>query len=460
MRAQLLHLSGPGRGRTITCESPVVSIGSAPDNVAVFDMPQVAPQHARIDYVESECAFHLRVLAGRVFVNGTEVEEVILQDEDRLEFGVDGPQARFSIYVPIGAACKPVRRMLADARAVGKVSGSVAATRTLTRDLFTQATMKLKVGFPVAVVAIAGLAFAGSWLGSREIESRRQSADSVTQAELAEMRERQRVQQEALAKLARQNATIGRIQKELSRGVCLMHGVYRLRQPDQNWLSVNGNDPFEIEYTGSGFLVSRAGHVVTNRHVVAPWLEEDALEPLIAAGARPEFVHLTATFPGRASIDVPMSGIHRRTDDLDVAVVQLDAAAVKDLPVLPMRTAPPDPEDQRAIVVGYPAGLAALLARADTGFVDALRQRQASMTDAITELAATNLITPVITQGVLGNVRERLLEYDAATWHGGSGGPVFDGSGQVIGVNYAILPSFSGTSYGVPIRFARELLPQ
>jgi S1-C subfamily serine protease len=222
---------------------------------------------------------------------------------------------------------------------------------------------------------------------------------------------------------------------------------------------VPSDDPFEIEYTGSGFLVSRAGHVVTNRHVVAPWLEEEALAPLVAAGAVPEFVHLTATFPGRAPIDVPPAGILRRSDDLDVAVVQLDAAAVQDLPVLPMRNGPPDSEDQRAIVVGYPTGLAALLARADSTFVDGLRQKHASMTEAITELADTSQITPVITQGVISNVRERLLEYDAATTHGGSGGPVFDSSGEVIGVNYAILPSFTGTSYGVPIRFARELLP-
>lgn len=462
MRAQLLHLSGPERGRTITYESAVVTIGSSPGCTAVLEGAQVEPQHCKIEYVESECAFHLRTRAGRVFVNGVEVEEVILQDEDRIEFGIGGPMARFRIYVPQGAVCKPVRKMLADARAVGIVSGGLAATRTLARDLFTHATLPLKIGFPLAVVAGAFLAgWAGGWLGSRQIEAeRRRTVDSVTTAELMQLREKLRLNEEALTRLARANATVRRIQQEWSRGVCLMHGVFRLRLQDQSWLTAAPDEPFEVEYTGSGFLVSAVGHVVTNRHVVAPWVEMEALAPLIAGGAVPEFVHLTATFPGHSPIDVPQAGIIRRSDDLDVAVVLLDTAAVAGLPVLPLRAGPPDGEDQRAIVVGYPLGLGALLARADNTFVEGLRKQQASMTEAILQLAATGQITPILTQGVVSNVQERMLVYDASTTHGGSGGPVFDGNGEVIAVNYAILPDFFGANFGVPIRFARELLPQ
>jgi serine protease Do len=465
MRAQLLHLSGPDRGRTVTYDMPVVTIGSSPSSEALIYDPGVQPNHARIDWVEEQCAFHLRAVEGRVFVNGNEVEEIILQDDDQLEFGVDGPMARFHIYVPNGAVCKPVRKMLNDARAVGRVSGGAAATSSFTRDLFTQATMKLKVGFPAAVLGIIGAAFLaswlGGWLGSRPSEAeRRRTADSVTHAELEELRSLQRQQHEALAKMSRANAVVMRIQQEWSRGVCLMHGVFRIRMPDQSWLIVNGPEPFEIEYTGSGFLVSAEGHIVTNRHVVAPWMEMDGLAPLMKSGAVPEFVHFSATFPGRAPIDVPIAGIRRRTDDLDVAVVKVDAALVADVPVLPLQIGGPDPEDQRAIVVGYPTGLAALLARADNQLVDKLRQEQASMTQAIEELAATGQISPMITQGVVSNVQERMLVYDAPTTHGGSGGPVFNGSGEVIAVNYAILPDFGGANFGVPIRFARELLPQ
>jgi S1-C subfamily serine protease len=50
------------------------------------------------------------------------------------------------------------------------------------------------------------------------------------------------------------------------------------------------------------------------------------------------------------------------------------------------------------------------------------------------------------------------LIYDAQTTHGGSGGPVFDASGKVIGVNFAILSSFSGSNFAVPIARAAKML--
>ena len=104
--------------------------------------------------------------------------------------------------------------------------------------------------------------------------------------------------------------------------------------------------------------------------------------------------------------------------------------------------------------------LSLLLARADESVVDDLRSRQASMTEAIASLAAKKLIAPTLTQGILGNVLDSKIEYDAVTTHGGSGGPVFDGEGRVIAVNFAIMPDFTGANFGVPIRHATELLPK
>ncbi len=461
MRPQLLHLSGPERGRTVTYEGPVVRIGSDAASDARLTAPGVAPQHARIDWVESECQFHLRRIDGQVFVNGNEVEEVILQDDDQIEFGADGPTARFRIYVPIGAVCKPVRRMLADARDVARMSGGAAATQTLTRDLLTQATPTLKVGVPAVVVASAFLAgWLGGWVGSRPTESERaRSADMVTHAELEDLRQEARKQQDQLRSMAEANASVRRIQKEWSRGVCLMHGVFRVRHSDGSWVEQRGR-PLEYEYTGSGFLATKDGHVVTNRHVALPWLEVEDLGPLVARGATPEFVHFTATFPGRAPIDVSATTIQRRTDDLDVAVVKLDPAQLDGVPVLPLHHGATDSDDQRAIVVGYPLGLAALLARADPQLVEGLQQRSASLTDAIAELAAASQVSPLITQGIVSDQKDFAIVYDAATTFGGSGGPVFGGTGEVIAVNAAIMQNFGGANLGVPIRFALELLPK
>ena len=48
--------------------------------------------------------------------------------------------------------------------------------------------------------------------------------------------------------------------------------------------------------------------------------------------------------------------------------------------------------------------------------------------------------------------------YDARTSGGGSGGPVLDRQGQVIGVNAAYNPDFEGGNYGVPIAIGIRLL--
>ena len=50
------------------------------------------------------------------------------------------------------------------------------------------------------------------------------------------------------------------------------------------------------------------------------------------------------------------------------------------------------------------------------------------------------------------------IVYDAPTTQGGSGGPVFNKHGEVIAVEYAVLPRFGGNSFGVPIAYALELI--
>ena len=56
-------------------------------------------------------------------------------------------------------------------------------------------------------------------------------------------------------------------------------------------------------------------------------------------------------------------------------------------------------------------------------------------------------------------VGDRLI-YDAATAHGGSGGPVFNSNGEVIGVNSAYIVGFSGGSVGVSVESLRPLLKE
>jgi S1-C subfamily serine protease len=109
--------------------------------------------------------------------------------------------------------------------------------------------------------------------------------------------------------------------------------------------------------------------------------------------------------------------------------------------------------------MGYPTAVEAILARIDESTLKEITQVSAHSTeDLVQELARRKLIRPLATQGHLGVVAADRLVYDAQTTHGGSGGPVFNSNGKVIGVNFAILSNFSGSNFAVPISYAAKML--
>jgi S1-C subfamily serine protease len=73
-------------------------------------------------------------------------------------------------------------------------------------------------------------------------------------------------------------------------------------------------------------------------------------------------------------------------------------------------------------------------------------------------LAQRKLIRPLVTQGHVGDVLADKIVYDAQTTSGGSGGPLLNREGSVIGVTFAVVKGFGGSNFGVPIRFASPLL--
>lgn len=104
-------------------------------------------------------------------------------------------------------------------------------------------------------------------------------------------------------------------------------------------------------------------------------------------------------------------------------------------------------------------GIAAMLAKSPAAITQRFAYRPNDISVA-RELAARSLIRPLSTCGHLGDVIGDTLIYDAATAHGGSGGPVFNANGEVIGVNSAYIDGFSGASLGVSIESLRPLLKE
>jgi S1-C subfamily serine protease len=471
MEAELLHLSGPRRGEVTTHAGPEVRIGAGRANDVVVD--GIADRHAQIEWHQDECCFYLRARDGRVFLNGRQVREVILEHGDLIELGECGPKLRFKVRVEKGEYCKPLRQVLQDARDSRTLRGWPAFVRSFARDMHRRTSLATKIAVPLVLVGLVfGAAALGGFLGGRRpygeldrlreqlAQLERQSKALASREELAKMRADFDRRAAVVDRLTAHNASLKRVLNELSAGVCLIHGIFGFERPGSDgtvleMLDPEG-DPARFEYTGSGFLASARGEVITNRHVAQPWSNDATFGRLIGMGYAARFRLLEAVFPGHPPVAVDPATIRLRGDEIDLAVLRV---AVRDVPALPLSDADPHLlRGEHVVVLGYPTGVNALLAKLDAVVVRELTARAPTVTELIAELTRRNAISPVATQGSLNEVLERQLIYDASTAQGGSGGPVFGPDGTVVGVNFAILQGFTGTNFGIPIRFARELL--
>ncbi len=223
-------------------------------------------------------------------------------------------------------------------------------------------------------------------------------------------------------------------------------------------VDLNGAGPIAVtEYCGTAFLAGPHGELLTNRHIAEPWWEDEESAPLLAAGLRPVFLRLSAFFEERAD-PVPLE-VLRVHEEADIALVRtIDWTPSADpLPLLPESYHLE--EGRRVILIGYPAGLDAILAKLETPEKTKLEIAAKGNGYAMTELLARlRQLRPTVTGGYLWEVLPNTLVYDARTAPGGSGGPLLDDHGKVVGVNAAYLPAFYGGNYAVPIQFGRLLL--
>lgn len=158
--------------------------------------------------------------------------------------------------------------------------------------------------------------------------------------------------------------------------------------------------------SGSGFIISTDGFVVTNNHVI-----ENAHDIKVSlADGRMVNAELKGTDPST-----------------DIAVLKIDETGLKALSFANSEAILPG---QIAIAIGNPLGLQHTVT---AGVVSALGRT----------LRANN-----------GRLIDDVLQTDAALNPGNSGGPLVNSSGQVIGVNTATIPSAQGLCFAVSSNLA------
>jgi len=176
-------------------------------------------------------------------------------------------------------------------------------------------------------------------------------------------------------------------------------------------------NPIPKEGTGSGAIIDRAGHILTNFHVIDG---ARRLEVTLANGSK---------WPARAVGADPSN---------DLAVIKIDAPS-EQLTVVPLGDSSKLVVGQKVLVIGNPFGLERTLT---AGIISSLGR----------SIRADN-----------HRLIRGIIQTDAAINPGNSGGPVLNSSGEVIGVSTAIFSPSGGSvgvGFAVPINTAKRIIPE
>jgi S1-C subfamily serine protease/DNA-binding NarL/FixJ family response regulator len=223
-------------------------------------------------------------------------------------------------------------------------------------------------------------------------------------------------------------------------------------------VSVTGSGPeVHLDVLGTGFLVSDKGQVLTNHHVAEPWWENDDLKEMMDQGFDPVVIEMTAYFPG-TSHGVSMT-TEKISPDADVALLKGNVSGPKIKEVAFAAGDDSAVSGGPVVLLGYPTGVEAILARSGEETIRSIATATKGEQKAVVEeLARRHLIHPVVTQGHIGDVLPDKIIYDAQTSVGGSGGPLFNSDGKVIGINFAMVRDFGGANFAIPIAYGKSLL--
>ncbi|MGI9036665.1 MAG: S1C family serine protease, partial [Pyrinomonadaceae bacterium] len=199
--------------------------------------------------------------------------------------------------------------------------------------------------------------------------------------------------------------------------------VYKSLSPGVAFISTTSyqqdyfGDVEEGKGTGSGSMIDKEGHILTNYHVV-----EDAQK-------------LTVSFGGDKVYPAKVIG---RDPDKDLAVIKIDPPQ-EGVTVIPFGDSDSLSVGQKVLAIGNPFGLDRTMT---TGIISGLQR----------PIRARNK-----------RIIEGAIQTDASINPGNSGGPLLDKYGRMIGINSQILAPAGGSvgvGFAIPVSIAKRVVPQ
>jgi S1-C subfamily serine protease len=432
------------------------------------------------------------------------VDSKLLEQRDLIEFGETGPLSRYRVYHQGDRLKRSLGDMLADCIDYTRVSRKPKiarlqnAFREFSRDFVVETTVLFRAFVVIALVALGVIVYqqyrfniilqqqaesSAHRLENFALTLARTNREALRPDDLSRLRQELSHSLSAaadrLALLEQRFAASTRIIAEATRSVVFLQGAYGFRDIESNRMlrhqtDEEGNALFTLRgqplltlegegevaerpFTGTGFVVSKSGALLTNRHVALPWEDDASDEARVAEGMEPVLTRFLGYLPGvEASFPVELL---KASDEADLAVL-LCNDLVDGLAYLKLSERLPEPGDE-VILMGYPTGMRSMLAQTGDSFLADLQQNEElDFWEIAQRLSQAQFIRPLASRGIVGQLSESTVVYDADTTYGGSGGPVLDIEGDVIAINSAIIPEYGGSNFGVPVEFARRLLAQ
>lgn len=507
-RATLEYLTGPARGTAAWLGGDALDVSTSdthilqisPSNSEQSDLNVIARFH------RAEDSYEMEAMEGKdIWINGERIQSKLLKSRDMIEFEENGPLCRFNLQKQGDRLRKTVADIFYDCVDYARVSRRPVSTRIqrATTNLFGSLASQTTWLFRLSVIVILGTLTAVVYQQMRSADQLRAQIESgddrleefagvlartreetLRPGDLVALREKlsedmsdttERItaleaRSEASARVIRTAATSvvflqgAYAYREIETGRMLRHVVDKSGKPlltplSQPLLTLQGEGPVaERQFTGTAFIVSENGALLTNRHVAIPWENDSRSEAMKQKGMEPVMLKFIGYLPGKvAPFDVKIA---KASDDADLAILNC-SEVTEEISRLELGDDSPELGDE-VIVMGYPTGLRSMLAQTGSQFLDQLREDSAEpdFWAIATRLAKEHFIHPLSSRGIVAQVTHATVVYDADTTHGGSGGPVLDADGKVVAVNAAIVPDYSGSNLGVPVKFVRQLLDE
>lgn len=177
---------------------------------------------------------------------------------------------------------------------------------------------------------------------------------------------------------------------------------------------------FESESAGTGFIISKDGIIITNRHVIPPSTSE-----------------VTVTFADGKRAEADVVGRTNQSDPLDVGFLKLKNPDAYDFVVANLGDSDAVTVGDKVIAIG-----------------NALGEFQNTVTSGIISGFGRN-IEAFDGGGV--ETLQNLFQTDAAINSGNSGGPLVNSSSEVIGINVATATA-ENISFAIPINDVKGLI--